>query len=235
MSDRRAGRPRSIGAAPSSWRSAILAVTMDRRADRTCCSVATRVSDQLFLPRRRRRSGSRGRCRTCSDDGSELKRHGAGIGVVERAAGRAPATAAAARNSGGGRSSSCRRSRAAAPSIARCRTGPPTAPAGRRLVSVQRPLEAAADVQEAPAVAARHVLHLHAAEGRQVGDHAVQVHQRPRRTARGPCRRRKSWWSWLRIRQVSIDSRSRTTRGNAAQLVQRRAAARRGGFCLEDE
>ena len=99
------------------------------------------------------------------------------------AAGRAPATVAAARNSGGGRSSSCRRSRAAAPAASS--DGP--ADERRRAPGrdVDRPLEAPADVEEPPAVAARHVLHLHAAEGREVGDHAVQMRPARRRTGRG--------------------------------------------------
>src|SRR5678815_5392824 len=35
-----------------------------------------------------------------------------------------------------------------------------------------------ANVEEAPAVPARHVLHLHAAEGRQVGDHPIELQER---------------------------------------------------------
>jgi hypothetical protein len=62
------------------------------------------------------------------------------------------------------------------PSIAWCAV-PPQRPRQQRRSSWP-PARAAADVEEAPAVAARHVLHLHAAEGRQIGDHPVQVQQR---------------------------------------------------------
>ena len=39
-------------------------------------------------------------------------------------------------------------------------------------------LQTPADVEEAPAVPARHVLHLHAAEGGQVRDHPIELEQR---------------------------------------------------------
>jgi hypothetical protein len=41
----------------------------------------------------------------------------------------------------------------------------------------ERSLQAATDVEEQPPVAARHALHLHPAERRQVRDHPVQVHE----------------------------------------------------------
>ncbi len=38
-----------------------------------------------------------------------------------------------------------------------------------------RPLEAAADVEEQPAVTTRHALAFHPAEGREVGDHPIEM------------------------------------------------------------
>ena len=140
------------------------------------------------------------------------------------AAGRGRAPAAAARNSAGGRSSSCRRSRAAAPAPL-CPTGPPTSARRTRLVafsarSSRRPTSR--NRQPWPRVMFSISMPLKAARSVIMRFRCASTSSNWTR----PRRRRRSWWSWFRIRHVSIDSRSRTTAAMRRSSVSVRAQAR---------